>query len=106
MDRDDGLQPLQIAVAYSPTAGAVDEVALSLPAGATLRQAVEASGLLQRHPAIDLEQQRVGVWGKFKSLETPLRDRDRVEIYRPLKVDPKQARRERYRKQRVARESG
>lgn len=92
-----------VHVAYSPRAGVVDEVALNLPVGATVNDAIRASGLLQRHPQIDLTRQRTGVWGRFRALEATVRDQDRVEIYRPLLVDPKQARRERYRKQRAGR---
>lgn len=69
--------------------------ALRLPAGVTLQSAVEASGVLQEVPGIDLQQCRVGIYGKLKSLDTILRDRDRVEIYRPLIADPKEARRRR-----------
>jgi len=87
---------LCVLVAYSPVAGAVDEVPLTLPEGTTLRSAIEASGLLQRHPQIDLSVQAVGVWGKRRELGDVLRNRDRVEIYRPLSVDPKEARRLRY----------
>lgn len=72
-------------------------VAISVPAGATLRQAVQASGLLQRYPAIDLDQQKVGVFGKVRPADTLLRDGDRVEIYRPLQADPKETRRRRAR---------
>lgn len=68
---------------------------LALPAGATLRQALDASGLLQRHPEIDLDTQKAGVFGKVKPFDTPLRDGDRVEVYRPLLADPKETRRRR-----------
>ena len=70
-------------------------VAVELPAGATVRQAIDASGILARHPEIDLAAQRVGVYGKVKPLDAPLADHDRVEIYRPLIVDPKMARQRR-----------
>jgi putative ubiquitin-RnfH superfamily antitoxin RatB of RatAB toxin-antitoxin module len=89
-----------VTVAYSPAAGVVDEVALQVDAGATLADALRASGLLERHPAIDLAAQKVGIWGRVLPLSTPLRERDRVEVYRPLTVDPKEARRLRYRKDR------
>ncbi|MFL9872153.1 RnfH family protein [Paraburkholderia megapolitana] len=75
-------------------------VPLSLPAGSTLEQAIVASGLLQRHPEIDLTKQKVGVFGKLKPLDAVLADRDRVEIYRPLTVDPKTARQRRVEKTR------
>ena len=91
---------LKLSVAYSPGAGAVDCVDLQLPAGATLGDALRASGLLERHPGIELASAKVGVWGKACTLATPLRDGDRVELYRPLAVDPKEARRLRYRSHR------
>ena len=68
---------------------------LSLPAGSTLQQALEQSGLLQRHPEIDLAVNLVGIHGKKKTLDTVLRAQDRVEVYRPLQADPKEARRRR-----------
>lgn len=68
---------------------------LQLPAGSTLQQAIEASGLLRKHPEIDLRKNKVGVFGKLARLDAPLRDRDRVEIYRSLAADPKEVRRKR-----------
>ena len=69
----------------------------ALPEGANVGQALQASGLLQAHGEIDFARCAVGVWGRKGSLADPLRDRDRVEVSRPLKVDPKEARRLRYR---------
>lgn len=100
MARVEGADRVRVTVAYSPEPGRVDEVLLELDEGSTLADALRASGLLERHPAIDLDVQRIGIWGKFKPPEERLRDRDRVEIYRPLEVDPKEARRQRYRRQR------
>lgn len=88
---------LNVEVIYSPRAGEFDAVQLSLPQGACVRDALLQSGLLARHPQIDLERHKVGVWGKWRGLDEPVRDRDRVEIYRPLVVDPKEARRRRQR---------
>lgn len=68
---------------------------LDVPVGTTLRQAIEQSGVLQREPGIDLSTCRVGIFGKLKELDVPLREHDRVEIYRPLIADPKEARRKR-----------
>lgn len=90
-------QGMAVEVAYSAAAGHMELVPLQLAAGATLAQALDASGLLARH-GLRVEDLRVGIWGKLKELSTPLRERDRVEIYRPLQVDPKEARRQRYRK--------
>jgi putative ubiquitin-RnfH superfamily antitoxin RatB of RatAB toxin-antitoxin module len=92
---------LAVTVAFSPRAGEVEEVALTLPVGATLLDALRASGLLVRHPAIDLAVWRIGVWGKLRAPDDLLRERDRVEVYRPLTVDPKEARRLRYRQHRL-----
>lgn len=96
---------LRISVAYSPRAGEVDEVELNLPAGATVADALRVSGMQARHPTHALDLLPVGVWGAFCERDTPLRDRDRVELYRPLRVDPKEARRQRQQVQRAGRRS-
>ncbi|WCM18189.1 RnfH family protein [Paraburkholderia bryophila] len=77
-------------------------IAVDLPEGATLQQALDASGILQRFPRIDLSTQKVGVFGKIKALDAVLADHDRVEIYRPLLVDPKLSRQRRVEKTRKA----
>ena len=68
---------------------------LEMAEGTTARQAVERSGILRRFPDIDLAQAGLGIFGRVVSPDTPLRDGDRVEIYRPLIADPRQARRTR-----------
>ncbi|MEQ1686013.1 MAG: RnfH family protein [Burkholderiaceae bacterium] len=88
---------LSVTVAYSPRAGVVDEVLLSLPEGATVADALRDSGLCIRH---DTGELAIGVWGVLAEPGDRLRDRDRVELYRPLLVDPKEARRLRQQKQR------
>jgi hypothetical protein len=70
-------------------------VPLVLAEGATLQQALEASGLLEKNPEIDLKKNKFGVFSKLSKLDTVLRDRDRVEIYRPLIADPKEVRKQR-----------
>lgn len=77
----------------------MEVVDLVLPAGASVADALRASGLVQRH-GLDESTLRAGVWCRPKEAATLLRDRDRVEIYRPLKVDPKEARRQRYKRHR------
>lgn len=89
---------ITVQVVYAPQAEQVDLVPLSLPAGSTLGDALKASGLLQRHALALGEGLACGVWAKLRPIDHPLRDGDRVEVYRPLKVDPKEARRQRYRK--------
>lgn len=81
-------------------------VALSLPQGATLQRAVEASGLLQRYPDLDLAKNKVGIFGKLSKLDAVLRDQDRVEIYRPLIADPKEVRRQRAAEGKVLKKGG
>lgn len=70
-------------------------ISLKLAQGSTVRQAIEASGLLQKHPEIDLAKNKIGIFAKLSKLDAPLRDHDRVEIYRPLIADPKEVRKQR-----------
>jgi putative ubiquitin-RnfH superfamily antitoxin RatB of RatAB toxin-antitoxin module len=70
-------------------------VALEMEDGTSAREAIERSGLLQRYPEIRLAKIALGIFGHPVSPDRLLRDGDRVEIYRPLLADPKQARRER-----------
>mgnify|MGYP000349934059 FL=1 len=70
-------------------------VSLEVEKGATLKDAIEASGILDSFEQIDLIKDRVGIFSKFATLDTILREKDRVEIYRPLVADPKKARKER-----------
>jgi putative ubiquitin-RnfH superfamily antitoxin RatB of RatAB toxin-antitoxin module len=70
-------------------------VRLTLPEGSTAQQAIEASGLLQKYGEIDLKKNKIGIFGKLSRLDAVLRDRDRVEIYRPLIADPKEVRKKR-----------
>jgi putative ubiquitin-RnfH superfamily antitoxin RatB of RatAB toxin-antitoxin module len=85
---------LTVEVVYA-LPGAEDSVSLQIAPGATLRDAIRASGLLQRHPEIDLGRQKVGVFGRVKAAEGAAADGDRIEIYRALPVEPKEARRRR-----------
>ena len=97
---------LQITLAYSPAPRIVHELVLALPAGSTLQDALLASADDVRFA--DLQTTATiewGVWGRKASLAQMLHDQDRIEAYRPLRVDPKVARRERFAKQ-GARTSG
>jgi uncharacterized protein len=91
---------LSIAVVFAPAGGPAALVSLQLPPESTVADALAASGLLQRHPELGAEP-AVGVWGSEQPLVHRLRDGDRVEIYRPLQVDPKEARRLRLRARQV-----
>jgi putative ubiquitin-RnfH superfamily antitoxin RatB of RatAB toxin-antitoxin module len=68
---------------------------LRVSPGCTIRTAIEQSGIIRDAPEIDLTVFRVGVHGKLKTLDTLLREHDRIEIYRPLVADPKESRRRR-----------
>lgn len=85
----------RVEVVFVSAPHAADECTVSLGEGATLFDALRASGVLQRHPGIDLEHHAVGIWGERKPLDEKLRDGDRVEVYRALNVDPMEARRRR-----------
>lgn len=96
MASDESAAPaIAVEVAYSPAARQVDSVTLRLPVPTSVIDAVRRSGLVQRH-GLDEQTLRLGIWGRSCGPEQMLRDRDRVEVYRPLQVDPKQARRLRY----------
>lgn len=85
---------IRIEIAYAlPHKQAL--VSLDLPAGTTVEGAIQQSQVLRRFPEIDLAKNKVGIFSKLVSLDTVLRDRDRVEIYRPLIADPKEIRRQR-----------
>lgn len=90
---------MQVTVVFSPAPRQVQEVTLCLTPGSTVLQALQASGLLQLFPHLDQPAGLAGVWGRLVAWDHRLREHDRVEIYRPLTVDPKVARRERFAKQ-------
>lgn len=79
---------------------------LSLPEGSTVTQAITASGLLEKYPEIDLKKNKLGVFAKLAKADTVLRDRDRVEIYRPLIADPKEVRKQRAAEGKVMKKGG
>jgi putative ubiquitin-RnfH superfamily antitoxin RatB of RatAB toxin-antitoxin module len=82
------VEVIQVEVIYALPDSA-DAVTVRLPAGATVREALEKAGRL------DLARGKVGVFGRVVSLDARVADGDRVEIYRPLAIDPKEARRRR-----------
>ena len=85
---------ISIEVVY-PLPDKQELFSVKLPVGATVRQAIEASGILQKHPEIDLGKNKLGIFAKLAKPDTEVRDRDRVEIYRPLIADPKEVRKQR-----------
>jgi len=84
-----------------------DVVSLTVPEGATAREAVEASGLLLKYPGIDLDgANKLGIFSKPAKPDTVLREHDRVEIYRPLIADPKAVRKKRAEEGKVMKRGG
>ena len=80
---------MRVRVAWSPRAGEAHEVELDLPAGSRVEDAVRATGVDGTEVAC------LGVWGRLRGLDHVLSEGDRVELYRPLEIDPKEARRRR-----------
>lgn len=68
---------------------------LEIPDGSTVQEAIKLSGVLLQFPEIDLDKQKVGIFGKIVKLDAPVQDGDRVEIYRPIIADPKTVKRRR-----------
>lgn len=86
--------PIAVEVVYAlPDAQTLIE--LEVAPGTTARQAIEQSGILRRFPQIDPDVRKIGIFGKAARPDVVLKDGDRVEIYRPLIADPKDARRRR-----------
>ncbi|WP_048441952.1 RnfH family protein [Caenimonas sp. SL110] len=83
---------IRVTIAFSPAAREVRELHVELPSGSSVASALRAG-------AIEMANADLGIWGRGTTLDAALHDGDRVEIYRPLKVDPKLARRERFKKQ-------
>lgn len=92
---------MKISLVYSPAPRQVLEWDLELAAGSSVSQALAASGVFEAFPELLKAPLAIGIWGRKSSLAHQLRDKDRVEIYRGLRVDPKVARRERFNRQGV-----
>lgn len=92
---------LDISLLYSPGPRQVREWQVTLPTGSTVAQAIAVSGALAEFPELAAGRLSVGIWGRKTSFRQVLHQQDRLEIYRPLRVDPKIARRERFNKQGV-----
>ncbi|MDR3417025.1 MAG: RnfH family protein [Nevskia sp.] len=93
-----GTALIEVEVAYAAGPSRQSVVRLTVPRGCTLREAIGHAGLLREFPEIDLDRCKMGVFGRLRKPDEPLEAGDRVEIYRPLLADPKQARRERSKK--------
>ena len=87
---------MKITLMYASAPRTVEETALEVPEGCTLVQALAQAGWLQRFPEMQAGPLTLGVWGRRVGREHVLRNGDRLEVYRALRVDPKVARRERF----------
>jgi putative ubiquitin-RnfH superfamily antitoxin RatB of RatAB toxin-antitoxin module len=81
-------------------------IPIKMKEGATAKEAIEASGIIKKFPEIDLTKNQIGIFGKLTQLDHALRERDRVEIYRPLIADPKEIRRQRAAEGKVMKKGG
>ena len=88
---------IEVEVVYGKT-GSAQVIRQEVPANATLKEAIEQSGILEMYPEIDLDRNKTGVFSRKRELHAPVHAGDRIEIYQPLKVDPKEARRLRAKK--------
>lgn len=79
---------------------------LEVSQGTSLGDAIKISGILEKHTDIDLATNKVGIFGKLSKLDVQLRDKDRIEIYRPLIADPKEVRRKRAEEGKVMKKGG
>ena len=94
---------LAIELVFAESPRRLHRMSLSMPAGATVADALRASGWRDLLGAEVIDGLRLGVWGRTCEPQVVLRDRDRIELYRPLQVDPKEARRQRYRRDGIKR---
>lgn len=91
MITDDGVTiPVEVAYA-NPDSQAI--MLVNVPPGTTVEHAIELSGICRRYPEIDLQNLAVGIFGRVVKRDRVLQEMDRVEIYRPLQVEPKEVRR-------------
>lgn len=96
VDRPAVVPFVEVEIVYGVTGAEI--IRQEVPANATLREAIEQSGILEKYPEIDLDSNKTGIFGRKRELHAPVRAGDRIEIYEPLKVDPKEARRRRAKK--------
>ena len=89
---------MRVELVWSPAAGDVQHRWLTVPEGVTVEAALRSCVDFMATQMHGLEGLRIGIWGRLRPLTAHLRERDRIEVYRPLTVDPKEARRLRYAK--------
>jgi len=89
---------VRVELVWSPQAGDVQHRWLDVEEGASLEAALRGCADFMAAYSLPLGELRIGIWGRVRPLDTRLRERDRIEVYRPLTVDPMEARRLRYAK--------
>lgn len=89
----DAPQVIHVSVVYAEIDGSLFSQTVKLLSNATVRDAIQESGFLTHYPSFELETLSVGVYSLRKTLNDGLHDKDRIEIYRPLLIDPKDRRR-------------
>ena len=87
---------IHITIVFAPAPREVVEQVMQLPLGATVQCALDSSELPARFPQVDWSALACGIWGRATTLDQLLEEGDRIELCRPLLVDPKVARRERF----------
>ena len=96
---------IRVEIAYA-LAGEQVLMSIQVQPEISAEQAIRQSGILEKHPEIDLAKNKIGIFGKLSKLDTVLRDRDRVEIYRPLIADPKEVRKKRAEEGKIMKKGG
>ena len=90
---------INVAVVYSPAPRQICQWQVRLAVGATVKEALLQTSVFKEFTDLNLETLQLGIWGARCSMQQILKNQDRIEIYRPLRVDPKVARRERFSRQ-------
>lgn len=99
------IEKINIEVVYAQ-ANAQTLLRHQVATGTTVAEAIQSSGILGKHPEIDLASNKLGIFGKLTKADAVLRDKDRIEIYRPLIADPKEVRRKRAEEGKVMKKGG
>ncbi len=90
-------RPIKVEVVFAGSASWIESRRIEVSSGCTVIQAIEASGIAQNLPAGTIDPARLGIFARKAAPDQPVHDGDRIEIYRPLALDPMEARRRRSR---------
>ena len=99
------VETINVEVAYATPEEQIIK-AMNVDAGTTAEAAITESGVLSSFPEINLKNSKIGIFGKVIKNDTVLKDGDRVEVYRPLLVDPKEIRRQRAKEGKAMKKGG